>query len=250
LTILDNDPVSDPVVLVLGQSMTEVREDAKSVKVTIIRSGDTSKAVSVTLGTRAGSATAGADFRSLNKVVAFAARETRKSVTIVIIDDKIAERNEEFLVTLTKPVGAELGTTRQATVRILDNDQVKADLPRVASTRGDWTTVAGRRGLVNALVQFTQPMNPTNARFGPNYRLDAAGNDGQWGTADDVSLTIKSIFYDASKKVATIALVQRYVGGTRVRLTVRGSGFHNTKSVELDGDNNGTPGGDYIGILA
>ncbi len=88
---------------------------------TISRVGSTSGNTTVTYQTANGTATAGSDYTVTAGTITFYPGESAKVVTIPVLDDSLPEQDETFLVTLSNPVGATLGTTSTATVTIRDS---------------------------------------------------------------------------------------------------------------------------------
>src|SRR5205823_453171 len=62
------------------------------------------------------------DYETNVGTLQYAAGETNKSFTILVVNDSYAEGNETFTVNLSNPSGATLGTQATATVTIVDND--------------------------------------------------------------------------------------------------------------------------------
>jgi hypothetical protein len=125
LTILDNDaPAPAAGSLQFEANNFDIDENAGTASLRVTRTGGSAGAVSVTVRTSNGSATAGPDYTARNTSVSFADGNTSaKTVTIPIIDDDEEEADETLSVTLSAPMGgASLGTNTTATVKILDND--------------------------------------------------------------------------------------------------------------------------------
>ena len=100
-----------------------VAEAAGSAEITILRSGLTASAASVHFLTAGGTATAGSDYTTVDQIVPFAAGETSKVIQIAIASDSIGEGNETVGLSLSSPVGAELGTVNTAALTIIDDDK-------------------------------------------------------------------------------------------------------------------------------
>ena len=99
----------------------ETNEDAASATIEITRTGGSDGAVSVTLTTANGTATAGADFTNTTGPVSFADEQTTRTVMIPLLDDNLLEGPETVRLILSSPsAGATLGTPSQATLRIFD----------------------------------------------------------------------------------------------------------------------------------
>src|SRR5438552_487991 len=110
-----------------------VAENSQLVSVTVTRSGDTSGTASVNYATSdsAGSqncnvtngvASSRCDYISAFGTLKFAAGETSKTISILIINDSYVEGPETFNITLSNPAGFSLGSQATATVTINDND--------------------------------------------------------------------------------------------------------------------------------
>ena len=131
LVITSNDPHNNPFTIQLTgtgtpgvafqNSLALVNEEAGSINVPIIRTGDSSGAVSVRVRSTIGTASA-ADFGAFsNLLVEFADGEVSKNVSVPITLDALAEANEAFTLTLSDPLGGiALSTPATTTVRIVD----------------------------------------------------------------------------------------------------------------------------------
>ncbi len=108
--------------------------------VTLSRTGDISTAASVDLTTagplfalcevKNGVASPRCDFATVGGTVRFAANQGSRSVTIPVIDDRYAEGNETFTLTLGNVRGgATLGTITTTSVSIVDNDSTDGPSP-------------------------------------------------------------------------------------------------------------------------
>ncbi len=122
-----------PMLIQFSASTYQVAEADGRVDTIITRSGDTSLAASVSFATSDlagvqncnlanGVASARCDYETRLTTVRFAAGETAKVVTVLIIDDSYLEGPETFSVNLSNPVGGSLGANANATVTIVDND--------------------------------------------------------------------------------------------------------------------------------
>ncbi len=115
--------------------------------ITVVREGGTSGAVSATVSTSGGTASAGADYTAINQVVTFADGTSGvKTVTIPITDDALIEGNETVNVTLGSPaVGTVLGRPTSAVLTIFDNDTCSYSITpssRAALPAGERFTVS------------------------------------------------------------------------------------------------------------
>lgn len=147
----------DPGELAFSAGEFSVREDGTAVAaVTVTRAGGTDFAVSTTLTLSNGSANAGLDYSNAPIQVNFAAGEgSSQTIEIPIFEDELVEGNETINLTLTAPNGgAVLGSTKTATLTILDNDSETPggtsgnDVLRGTSSRDVLKGLAGNDKLV------------------------------------------------------------------------------------------------------
>ena len=117
VTIIDDDSDATSVYAFDPPSVT-VREDAGNAVLTVVRGTSAGSAI-VRFDTQSNTASANSDYASLSGAVEFAAGETRKTISIPILDDSIPEPTESFFVRLLSPLGDVMSTS---IVTILDND--------------------------------------------------------------------------------------------------------------------------------
>ena len=119
-TIVNDDNMPPPTVQ-FSQASSTVQEDLSALTITVLRSGDSSGAVSVDYKTVDGSATQKGDFEYASGTLTFAAGETNKTFQILINEDMYLEGSESFSVALSSPAGASLGPQANTTVNITDD---------------------------------------------------------------------------------------------------------------------------------
>ena len=100
----------------------QVLEFDGAATVTVSRIGDTTTQSSVDYVTTDGAATQKGDYTFGSGTINFAAGETSKSFTVLIVDDVFVEGTESFSVLLSNPVNTALGARNVAEVKIFDND--------------------------------------------------------------------------------------------------------------------------------
>ena len=88
----------------------------------VIRGDDGELPVTVDFATSNGSATSGLDYAATNGTLSFAPGQKVQTFPVTILNDGLKEADETFLVTLSNPTNASLGSQKTATVTILDND--------------------------------------------------------------------------------------------------------------------------------
>jgi len=117
----------------LSAASLSVGEGAKSVTVTVNRSGDLSAAASVNYATSDtagnqdcnvanGKASARCDYIAALGRLNFVANQSSKTITILVIDDAYPEGDETFTLALSNPSLGFLGATPSSTITITDND--------------------------------------------------------------------------------------------------------------------------------
>ncbi len=129
VTVIDNDaPAGRPVVSIAPVVVDETERVARFV-VTLDR--PSSDVVAMRYATLDGTASAGLDFERVAGALAFAPGETARTVSVPLIDDRVAEGEESFALALTDIGGAE-AQAPSATARIGANDGARAARPTIA----------------------------------------------------------------------------------------------------------------------
>jgi hypothetical protein len=172
-------------------------EASGSATITIMRTGGSVGAVDVTVATTTGTATAGADYTTLDAVVTFSDGDSvNKTVTIPILNDTLVEGNETVTVTLSSPTGgAALGSPSTAVLTITDDDT--NPVPAVTAltpssvTAGDpafTLTVDGTSFVSGAVVRWNGATRPTT--FVNSTQLTATITAADVATATTVPVTV------------------------------------------------------------
>ncbi|MBE9226609.1 right-handed parallel beta-helix repeat-containing protein [Phormidium sp. LEGE 05292] len=150
--------IIDPPTLQFSNPQYVVNEDGTPIlAVTVVRSGDTSGAVSATVNLSNGTATTPADYNNTPITVNFAPGVTSQVVNVPIVDDTLVEPTETVNLALVNPTGgAIVGTQNTAVLNILDNDVPPPAKPVVFVAALDPT--AGEPGLSegNGTFQFVR----------------------------------------------------------------------------------------------
>jgi len=162
ITIVDDD-AAKITSLAFGESEYIVDEAEKKAAVEVIRTGESDRQVSVDYSTLDNYAKVGADYLPALGTLTFEPGETSKTFTVPILDDELPELDEALNLTLSNPVGIELGPQKNAQLTIEDNDDSPYTFTEevVASGLGqvtafDWTPkgtmlIAERGGVVRML---------------------------------------------------------------------------------------------------
>ena len=97
-TILDNDAAS---LYVSDFTVTEGDNKTTTISIPITLSGPLTSAVTFTITTVAGTATAGTDFQTKTSTLTIAAGQTQVVFQVAIVNDRVAEPTETFTVTIS-----------------------------------------------------------------------------------------------------------------------------------------------------
>ncbi|HYO64141.1 MAG TPA: M12 family metallo-peptidase [Pyrinomonadaceae bacterium] len=100
-----------------------------SVNVTVNRTGDAGTAATVNYATSDGSASERSDYLTALGTLRFAAGETAKTFTVFVTDDRFQEGAETINLTLSGPVGGNLGSPATAVLTITSDDAVSGFSP-------------------------------------------------------------------------------------------------------------------------
>jgi hypothetical protein len=120
VNITDDDKAGS---IQFSATTASLKEDAGTVKLTVTRSNGLASGVTVGYATADKTALAGSDYTATSGTLTFGAGETSKTITVPVTPDQSVELNETFTVTLSNPTGgATLGTSKVATVTILNDD--------------------------------------------------------------------------------------------------------------------------------
>jgi len=150
--------------LQFSASTFSVNESAGTVTITVTRAAGSDNAVSATITSSNGTATAGTDFTAVSTAVNFAAGDVApKTITVPITNDLDTENDETFTVTLAGATGgAAIGSIPTATITIQDNDPA-------APTVGRFTAPTSSQPLAltanNAYLVVANPDNNSATFF-------------------------------------------------------------------------------------
>ena len=98
-------------------------------------------------------------------------------------------------------------------------------------------------------LTFDTAMDSSSVQNMANYQLISAGRDGKLGTRDDTKLTISMVTYNSATRLAMITSRQAMTTTGIYRLTALATsttaGLKSGNGKLIDGDNNGSAGGNY-----
>jgi Ca2+-binding RTX toxin-like protein len=120
-----------PAISVTGGAQAEGNAGSQMLTFTVTLAKAGPLRATVSYATADGTATAGSDYTSTKGVLVFAPGETRKTVAVPVVGDSVGEPDETFMLRLSSPVNATLGTAT-ATATITNDDA----MPRAGHYEG------------------------------------------------------------------------------------------------------------------
>jgi uncharacterized delta-60 repeat protein len=119
---LNNNPF--PAILSFASARFAVGENVGGASATVVRTGNTNSAVSLSVLALGGSATPHRDYEPVLRHLRFSPGETTRSFSVPIINDRKVESEERIWLTLFHPsAGAQVGPPAFAYIAILDDDR-------------------------------------------------------------------------------------------------------------------------------
>jgi glucose/arabinose dehydrogenase len=146
-------------------------EGAGNATVNVVRSSEIDQAVSVDYETFDNTATAGEDYTATEGTLFFAPGETRKSVSVPILEDTRTEGNQAFSFVIDNiSENGTLGAPRTARITITDNETPP---PLISLTETNGNTQVTEAGETDSysLVLTKQPTTNVNVSIAPDGQL-------------------------------------------------------------------------------
>lgn len=219
-------------------SVLEGDTGSSTLTITVTRSGTFGAvgAVSVGFATTGGTATAGVDYNLVPGTLNWANGETgSRTFTISITGDLIDEANETINLALVNPTGGvALASPSTAVVTITDNEGFF--VTQFAPTTTGFTADFSRAFTANVLNLYDTQDN----LLGP-ADVTLTGPGGQLRGSLAVNSPTSITFLTTSGTLAP--------GMYTLRLRSAANGFKDTTDILLDGNNDGTPGDDFVGTF-
>ena len=153
VTILNDD---SPLLTIGNRTVTEGNSGTVSALFTVTLSAASTSTVTVVYATATATALADIDYVTTSGTLTFAPGITSQSITVPVIGDTLDEANETFVVGLSAPTNATLGTPSQGTGTITDNDATPS------LSINDLTVNEGNTGGV--LATFTVTLSAVSGR--------------------------------------------------------------------------------------
>ncbi len=170
VTIVNDEPTT--VSLAFSAGGYNVSE-GNDVTLTVVRSGDSTPAVTVHYATSNGTALAPGDYTTKSGTLSFGAGVTSVTLSVHTVEDSIGELAETFNVTLTSPTGgAVIGTPNLAIVTIADDEAGG----QIQFTNGNFSVQEGA-GLATISVRRSGTAGGVTVRYATANGSATAGTD-------------------------------------------------------------------------
>jgi CubicO group peptidase (beta-lactamase class C family) len=98
-------------------------------------------------------------------------------------------------------------------------------------------------------IKFDNDLNPSTATNPFAYTLQVAGRDRRFDTRDDQFLRVRGATYNVQSRTVTLFTPGRLPTNQAVQLRISAEAVRSLGGEELDGNHDGFPGDDYVGIL-
>ncbi|KAH9519929.1 FRAS1- extracellular matrix protein 2 [Bulinus truncatus] len=241
VTIHDED---DHPVIKLSDTKYVVREpmfkeETSRLQIPVIRLGDLSQTIIVTLDTADDTALAGSDYTPIFTELVFGSNESKKNVEVEILYDGVRETRETFTVQLRSRSGIVRIENAAATVHIEERNRVSdisfPDIPVVMSLRDfdrpDAVDDKPIQGYPLICVTPCNPKHPSHENSRPLcdsqniddsltlYRWRASSLTRSGGVTEEMYDVQSNTFFTSTKSITLDSIY--FAGGSRVQCVVR-----------------------------
>ena len=174
---IENDDVPPlPTLTINDVTVTEGNAGTTNATFTVSLSAASNSSVTADYSTANGTvnpATAGSDYTAKSGTLSFAAGETTKTVTVVVVGDTLVEPDETFFVNLSNPVGGTfVGGDSQGLGTIVNDDsqfQFSSATYSAAENSGSATITVSRTGLATGVATVSYATANGTATAGSDY---------------------------------------------------------------------------------
>ncbi|WP_242054642.1 Calx-beta domain-containing protein [Nostoc sp. FACHB-190] len=190
-----NDDLRPTINLTSSQTIIEGNTNPQNVTYLVTLTNPSSQTITVNYSTANASATAGSDYTATTGTLTFSPGVTSQVINIPILNDSLNEVDESFILRLTSPINATLGTTTSVTTTITDTlvTSVTTTLPT---------------NVENLTLTGTAAINGTGNAGNNILRGNSANNTLTGGNGDDTYI------FTATTVLGTDKIVETTTGGT------------------------------------
>lgn len=208
----------------LGSSIYAVAENGVIATIGVQRLGGSLGAISVDYATSNGTAVAGSDYTAISGTLSWADGDvTTKTFSVPMINDSVGESAETVALALSNAGGgATLGSVRNATLTISDDDTVPGTLAFAASayslaeTGGSVTLTVSRSGGSYGAASVSYSTANSSAAAGSDYL--AASGTLSWANGDTTPRTVRITVYNDTLAETNESLQLRLSGASGAAL--------------------------------
>lgn len=202
-------------------TVDEGNTGTKSAGFVVRLSRASTKTVTVSYQTNNGSAIAGSDFLGTSGMLTFAPGTTAQTIVVPIVGDTVAEGNETFSVSLSRPTNAVIGST-SATGTIRDDDAPRSSVSVALKINDDWgagyvadivITNNGSTAIEGWLLEFDLTADIVSVwngdlvkRVGSRYTVRNRSYNGTIAPGQSVSLGFQATATGSSRALSNVAL--------------------------------------------
>ena len=136
IVTIEDDDVAEEDTFVFSAKEYSMGEAKDAATITVVRTGDLNQAVSVEYSTEDYQARAGLDYTAVSGTLTFDPGQMMESFHVPFLDDTLPERFEAVNLSLSNPVGIDLGLQNTARLIIEDNDEVPVTIDRQVIVSG------------------------------------------------------------------------------------------------------------------
>ena len=237
-----------PAIVQWSVSSLAVNENAGTATLLVSRSGNPDIPVTVHVATAGGDAQPGINYSPVDTVLTFAPGVSTQTLSLTVRDDGVVTSDRQVIVTLDKPSQGSVFGTPASTTLVIRN----TDLPPLVRMVALRTVSDRKKNLTQVIVKLSGGVNPFQAQQLATFRLATAGKRGSFDAKNAQILKLRSARYDAGTATLTLTLLKTFRLAKTVQFRINGSapgGLVDASGRLIDGDHNGTPGGNAIALL-
>ena len=194
-TIVDDDGMDPPSVLIDDVTLSEGDSGTKIASFTVQLSMSSASAITVDYTTANGTAVAGSDYVATSGTLSFIPGDTEEVINVTINGDAVDEDNETFVVNLSNAINAMI-VDSQGKGTITDDD----DQPTL--TISDATVTEGDSGTVTA--QFTVSLSHASSK---TITVDVASSDNTATAGSDYTAVATMLTFNAGAPLSQTVAV-------------------------------------------
>ncbi len=241
--------VTTPAQVAFAASTVTVNQSAGQAAIEVVRTGGYTGPITVNIGTSNGTAVAGVNYTPISQTLSFADGQNSQMVMVPINSSSSISTPVTVNISLSSPgTYATLGSLSTATLVI---QSASTPPPLALVTMQSVGLVTNKKHMVTQIVLgFSGALNAAEARALGTYELIAASKSGTFTPTKKNLIKIKSATYSGGAVTLKLKAPLRLKKG--VELVVNGtapSGLQDSSGHLIDGNHDGTAGGNAVAII-